>query len=67
LKIKAVVSAGIFGLKITNSKTNEVAFQCKFKVNKKPAFPGETQYKNRFEFFVDNDWNLPIGYVGFSY
>jgi len=67
LSTKAVVTTGTYGLKITNSKTNEVAFQGKFKVNKLPAFPGEAQYKNRVQFFVDNDWNLPIGYVGFSY
>lgn len=67
LSTKAVVTTGTYGLKITNSKTNEVVFQGKFKVNKKLGFPGEAQYKNRYEFFVDNDWNLPIGYVGFSY
>ena len=63
---KAVVTTGTYGLKITNGKTGEVVFAGKFKVNKLPSFPGEAQYRNRAEFFVDNDWNLPIGYVGFS-
>ena len=66
MQTKAVAITGTFGLKITNSKTNEVAFQGKFKVSKMLAFPGEAQYRNRAEFFVDNDWNLPHGYVGFS-
>jgi hypothetical protein len=66
MKTKASVAAGTFGLKITNAKTNQVAFQGKFKVQKIPAYPGQAQYRNSFEFYVDNDWNLPIGYVGFS-
>lgn len=63
---KAAVAVGSFGLKITNSKTNELVFQGKFKVQKILSYPGQAQYRNRFEFFVDNDWNLSIGYVGFS-
>lgn len=66
MQTKAVVTTGTFGVKITNSKTNEVCLQGKFKVSKMLAYPGEAQYRNRAEFFVDNDWNLPIGYVGFS-
>lgn len=64
---KAVVTTGTYGLKITNSKTSEVVFQGKFKVKKMPFAAGDASLKNRFEFFVDNDWNLPIGYVGFNY
>jgi hypothetical protein len=60
------VSIGSFGLKITNSKTSELVFQGRFKVQKLLLYPGEAQFRNRSEFFVDNDWNLPIGYVGFS-
>jgi hypothetical protein len=67
LNTKAVVTTGTYGLKLTNSKTNEVVFHGKFKVNKKAAIPGDVRNKNRFEFFVDNDWNLPVGYVGFKY
>lgn len=66
MRTKAEVTPGTFALRITNSKTNEVVFQGKFKVHKMPAYPGQAQYRNRMEFFVDNDWNLPIGYVGFS-
>ena len=63
LNSKAVVAAGTYGLKITNSKTNEVVFQGKFKVNKLPLDP---KLKNKVLFYVDNDWHLPIGYVGFN-
>ena len=66
MSTKAAANSGIFGLKITNSKNNEVVFQGKFTVHKLPAFPGEARYRNQMAFFVDNDWNLPIGYVGFS-
>ena len=66
MNTKAVVTTGTYGLKIINGKTGEVAFQGKFKVKKLLPFPGEAQYRNRSEFFVDDDWNLPIGYVGFT-
>jgi hypothetical protein len=66
MNTRASVATGTFGLKITNSKTNEAVFQGKFKVQKLLAFPGQAQHRNRAEFFVDNDWNLPIGYVGFA-
>jgi hypothetical protein len=66
MQTKAAVTTGTFGFKITNPKTNEVSLQGKFKVSKMLTYPGEARYRNRAEFFVDNDWNLPIGYVGFS-
>jgi hypothetical protein len=66
MNTKAAITTGTYGLKITNAKTSEVAFEGKFKVKKQLSFPGEAQYRNRAEFYVDNDWNLPIGYVGFS-
>jgi hypothetical protein len=64
---KASVETGNYGLKITNSKTNEVVFQGKFKVNKIPLSPGDARRKNEMMFYVDNDWSLPVGYVGFTY
>jgi hypothetical protein len=66
MNTKAAVTTGTFGLKIIDSKTSEVVFSGKYKVKKQPSFPGEPQYRNRNEFYVDNDWNLPIGYVGFA-
>jgi hypothetical protein len=64
LNTKAIQTTGTYGLKITNTKTSETVFQGKFKVNKIPLDP---KLKNRVRFYVDNDWNLPIGYVGFDY
>ncbi len=66
LNTKAVTTAGTYGVKITNQKTGEVIFQGQFKVNKLLIFPGEARYKNRFQFYVDNDWHLSVGYVGFD-
>lgn len=67
LATKGTVATGTYGLKLTNTKTNEVVFQGKFKVNKIPLAPGEPKLKNQMLFYVDHDWSLPIGYVGFNY
>lgn len=64
---KATVATGNYGLKIVNTKTNETIFQGKFKVNKIPLDPTDARRKNQMLFYVDNDWTLPTGYVGFSY
>jgi hypothetical protein len=64
---KATVATGAYGLKITNSKNGETVFQGKFKVNKIALFPGDARLKNRMLFYVDNDWHLPVGYVGLEY
>src|SRR5262249_24582895 len=40
MNTKAAAAVGTFRLKITNGRTNEVAFQGKFKVQKMLAFPG---------------------------
>lgn len=67
IKTNAVVTTGNYGLKIVNTKNNETVFQGKFAVNKIPLSPGDARRKNEFLFYVDNDWSLPIGYVGFEY
>ena len=59
---KAATAAGTYGLKITDSKTSQVIFQGKFKINKMPL----TQPSDhKALYYVENDWNLPIGYFGF--
>src|ERR1044072_7979139 len=63
---KAVAASGLYAVKISNQKTGEVIFQGKFKVNKLLIFPGEARHKNHFQFYVDNDWSLAVGYVGFD-
>jgi hypothetical protein len=57
---------GAYGLKITNNKTNEVVFKGNFNVRKSIDTPGDPQLKNAYQFFVDNDWNLALGYVGYN-
>ena len=59
---KSIVAVGIYGLKITDTKTSQTIFQGKFKVNK--MLPDAT-LKNKNLFYVENDWLLPIGYFGF--
>lgn len=63
----STVTTGTYGLKIVNTKNNEIIFQGKFKIAKHPLFPGDPKYKNSFLFYTDNDWLLPTGYVGFQY
>jgi len=64
---KAVTSIGTYGVKVTDTKSGEAIFQGKFKVKKQAFAPGDASLKNRNVFYVDNDWNLPVGYVGFNY
>ncbi len=59
---KAIVAVGTYGLKITDTKTNQTIFQGKFKVGK--MLPDAT-LKNKNLFYVENDWMLPVGYFGF--
>lgn len=60
---KAIIAIGTYGLKITDSKTNQTVFQGKFNIKKIQPDP---KLKNKNLFYVENDWNLPIGYVGFA-
>lgn len=64
-KTKATNSVGTYGVKISNSKTNETIFQGKFKVGKL-AHADEPKEKNLFRFYVDNDWLIPVGYSGYD-
>lgn len=57
------IDTGTFGVKITNTRDNSVAFQGKFKVNKYKYGPAIPMFKNQYSFYVEQDWNLPIGYV----
>lgn len=63
---KGTDTAGTYGLRLLNSKTKEIVFQGKFNVKKLLLFPGDAKQKNNATFYVDNDWSLPVGYVGFN-
>jgi hypothetical protein len=60
---KAVVTTGTYGVKITNLANNETIFEGKFKVGKFKYGATIPMFKNTFAFYVEQDWNLPIGYV----
>jgi hypothetical protein len=65
LNAKSAVGTGVYSFKITNQDTKEVIFQGKFKAGK---FSTATrQEKNKFDFFVEHDWLLPFGMVGFPH
>ena len=59
---KGIIAVGAYGLKITDTKTSQTVFQGKFKVLK--TLP-DANLKNKNLFYVENDWNLSVGYVGF--
>jgi hypothetical protein len=65
LEKMAILSTGVFGYKIRIKNeltgTDEVLMQGKFKVNK--FHKGLASEKNAFEYYVDEDWRLPIGWV----
>lgn len=60
---KSTIATGVFGFKITDSRDGSVLFQGKFKVGKFKTGPNIPMFKNQYDFFVDQDWNLPVGYV----
>lgn len=64
---KSTVAIGTYGVKITNQRDNSVVFEGKFKVNKYKYGNNLPMFKNQYSFYVEQDWNLPIGYVWLDY
>ena len=64
LDTKSTAATGTFSFKITNDDTKEVLYKGKFKVGKFSTANGGPD-KNKFEFFVDHDWLMPYGTIGF--
>ncbi len=66
LDTKSTAGIGIYSFKITNQETKEVLYQGKFKVGKfsRAYSPSE---KNKVDFFVEHDWLLPFGMIGFHH
>ncbi len=64
---RTTLATGAFGFKLRLknelSNTNETLFTGKFKVGKFHVGNNLPAFKNQFEYFVDQDWNLPIGYL----
>jgi len=67
---RSTLATGTFGLKIRMKNevmgTNSTLFTGKFKVNKFHVGNALPAFKNQFEYYVDQDWTLPIGYLWFS-
>jgi len=67
---RTTLATGAFGftirLKSELSGTNENVFSGKFKVTKFHIGNNLPAFKNQFEYVVDQDWNLPIGYLYFN-
>jgi hypothetical protein len=65
LEKEATLATGVFGYKIMVKNelagTNDVLMSGKFKVDK--FHKGLAQFKNQFEYYVDQDWRMPIGWV----
>lgn len=63
---KSTAGTGVYSFKITNQDTKEVLYQGKFKVGKfSRAY--SAQEKNKADFFVEHDWILPFGMIGFHH
>lgn len=67
---RTTLSTGTFGftirLKNELSGTNEKIFSGKYKVTKFHIGNNLPAFKNQFEYVVDQDWNMPIGYLFFN-
>lgn len=64
---RAIRETGVFGftIKLTNelTQTKAVLYSGKFNVSKFHIGSVEPKFKNVFEYFVEHDWMLPIGYL----
>jgi hypothetical protein len=67
---RTTLATGIFGFKIRVKNeimgTNATLLTGKFKVNKFHVGNALPAFKNQFEYYVDQDWRLPVGYLWLS-
>lgn len=66
LDTKSTAGTGVYSFKITNQDTKEVLYQGKFKVGKFGT-GHSPQEKNKADFYVEHDWLLPFGTIGFHF
>lgn len=64
---KSTAATGVFSFKITNDDTNETLYQGKFKVGKFSTSHDPQREKNKVDFYVDHDWIIPFGQIGFHH
>ena len=66
----AILATGLFSFSIDlkNALTGKSAtlYEGPFKVGKFHFGSTEPKFKDNFEYYVDHDWNLPIGYLYFD-
>ena len=67
---RTTLATGVFGftvrMKNELSGTDEKLMSGKYKVSKFHIGNNLPAFKNQFEYVVDQDWNLPIGYLYFN-
>jgi hypothetical protein len=70
LEKKAIIQTGMFPFKITLKNalagSNEVFFSGKFKVATYAPDQAIPEYKGKQEFYVVQDWRLPVGYIWYD-
>ena len=70
LEKKAITQTGLFPFKITLKNalagSNDVLFSGKFKVATYAPDQAIPEYKGKQEFYVVQDWHLPIGYIWYD-
>ncbi len=68
---RGIIETGTFGFRIrfrnALSGIDQEFYKGRFKVNKFHVGNELPAFKNQFEFYVDQDWNLPIGYLWLDY
>jgi hypothetical protein len=62
----ASITPGLYGVKVVNTRSGETMFQGKFKVAKTPPLYDDPSLKNQTDFYVENDWLMPMAYVGYD-
>ncbi|MGD9562393.1 MAG: hypothetical protein AB7F88_10495 [Pyrinomonadaceae bacterium] len=63
---KSTAAVGVFGFKITDDDSKEVLFQGKFKVGKFGTTYNPRE-KHKAGFYVDHDWLMAFGRIGFHH
>ncbi len=66
LDTKSTAGTGVYSFKITNQDTKEVLYYGKFKVGKFST-SSSPQEKNKVDFYVEHDWLMPFGMIGFHH
>lgn len=66
LDTKSTAGTGVYSFKITDQETKEILYQGKFKVGKYSR-ANRPQEKNKAGFYVEHDWLLPFGTLGFHH